>query len=234
MSKAFKDPRILRGMEAQLKLRRERLETGETPLGWKIGFGTTAAKEQLDTDMPLVGFMTNKAILPSGATVSLAGWTKAVAEPEIAVYMGQDLAEGADRETTQAAIASIAPAIELADLSFPPNDVEPILAGNIFHRHVILGEADTSRAGGVLDGIVGRAYRDGTEVAATSDPQAVTGDLIDNVQHVANLLAIFGEKLRAGEVIITGSIVAPLLITANEEISYTLDPLGKLSINIAG
>jgi len=234
MSKAFKDPRILRGMEAQLKLRQSRLEAGETPLGWKIGFGTTAAKEQLDTDMPLVGFMTNKAILLSGATVSIAGWTKAVAEPEIAVYMGQDLAEGADRETTQAAIASIAPAIELADLSFPPNDVEPILAGNIFHRHVILGEADTSRAGGVLDGIVGRAYRDGTEVAATSDPQAVTGDLIDNVQHVANLLAIFGEKLRAGEVIITGSIVAPLLITANEEISYTLDPLGKLSINIAG
>jgi len=234
MSKAFKDPRILRGMEAQLKLRQSRLEAGETPLGWKIGFGTTAAKEQLDTDMPLVGFMTDKAILPSGATVSLAGWTKAVAEPEIAVYMGQDLAEGADRETTRAAIASIAPAIELADLTFPPNDVEPILAGNIFHRHVILGEADTSRAGGVLDGIVGRAYRDGTEVAATSDPQAVTGDLIDNVQHVANLLAIFGEKLRAGEVIITGSIVAPLLITANEEISYTLDPLGKLSINIAG
>ena len=37
---------------------------------------------------PLIGFLTDQALVATGATVSLAGWSKPVAEPEIAVYMG--------------------------------------------------------------------------------------------------------------------------------------------------
>jgi 2-keto-4-pentenoate hydratase len=232
MSTARNDPRILRGMETQLKLRQTRLDAGEKPLGWKLGFGAPAGMERLSIDAPLIGFLTDKTLLPSDATASIAGWTRAVAEPEIAVYIGQDLSAAPDRETARAAIASIGPIIELADVSFPPDDVEAILAGNIYHRHVILGRADASRAGGVLDGLVGYVYRNGTEVATTTDPQTMTGDLIDNVRHVADLLTAFGECLRAGEIIITGSIVPPVSIAGQEEIRYTLDPVDTISINL--
>ena len=232
MSEARNDSRILRGMEAQLEHRRACLESGEKPLGWKIGFGAPAAQEKLNLDAPLIGFMTDKSVLQSGATVSVAGWTKPVVEPEIAVYLGKDLAEGSDRETTRAAIASIAPAIELVDINFPPDDVAAILTENIFHRNVLFGKVDTSRVGGMLDGLTGRAYRNGTEIASTIDPQSMTGDLIDNVRHVADMLAVFGETLRAGEVIITGSIVPPVSISAKEEIRFTLDPVGTISVNL--
>ncbi|HET7090623.1 MAG TPA: fumarylacetoacetate hydrolase family protein, partial [Anaerolineae bacterium] len=222
MSTARDDPRILRGMKTQLKLRQDRLNAGEKPLGWKVGFGAPEAMERLRIDAPLVGFLTDRTSLRSGVTLSLAGWTKPAAEPEIAVYMGKDLLDVSDRETTQAAIASVGPAIELADVSFPPEDVEAILAGNIYNRHVILGRADSARAGCVLDGLVGRIYRNGREVAATTDPQALTGGLVDIVRHVADLLAALGERLRAGEVIITGSIVPPLWMESKEDIRFTL------------
>ena len=232
MSTALNDPRILRGLETQFKLRQARLDAGEKPIGWKVGFGAPAALERLEIDAPLLGFLTDKTFVPPEVTVSIAGWVKAVAEPEIAVYLDRDLTAGSNRETARAAIAAIGPVLELADVNFPPDDVEAILVGNIYHRHVIFGRKDTSRAGCVLDGLVGYAYRNGVEIAATTDPQALTGELVDIVRHVADVVAAFGEKLRAGELIITGSIVPPIWLDGPVEIRYTLDPVDTISIDL--
>ena len=233
VSAAWKDPRIARGMKAQLERWRERIAAGEKPLGWKVGFGAPAAMEKLGITAPLVGFLTDRALVPSGSTISLADWTKPVAEPEIAVHLGRDLPGGADRDTAMAAIAGLGPAIEIADLDQPPDDVERILAGNIYQRNIILGAPDVSRAGCVLDGLVGRVFRNGTAVADTSDPQAMTGDLIDIVRHVADTLDAFDERLRAGQIIITGSIVPPLWVEAGEEVVFQLAPIGTISIRFA-
>ena len=230
MSRSYNDPRILRGMEKQLHLRQERLNAGEKCIGWKVGFGAPAELERLRLDAPLIGFLTDNTLLPSNATVPIANWTKPAMEPEIAVYMGKDLTEPSDREKTRAAIAAIGPAIELADVHFPPDDVEAILAGNIFNRHIILGRADSSRAGCVLDGLTGRISRNGQDMPPVTELQALTGDIIDIVSHTANLLSMLGKTLRADEIIITGSIVPPLWIESGDEIHYDLDPIDTLSI----
>jgi 2-keto-4-pentenoate hydratase len=230
MTPAVDDPRIQRGMAAQLGRRSERLGAGEQPLGWKVGFGSPAAMQKLAIRAPLIGFLTDKALVATGATVSLAGWSKPAAEPEIAVHMGRDLTAGADLDTVRAAIAGLGPAIELADVDRPPDDVERILAGNIYQRGVIVGPCDTSRAGGAVGGLHGHVARNGSAFAYTSDPQALTGDLIDIVRHVADTLAAFGETLRAGQIIITGSIVPPLWVEAGEEIVFELAPVGSVSI----
>jgi 2-keto-4-pentenoate hydratase len=175
--------------------------------------------------------MMEKSIIANAATVSLAGWTKPVAEPEVAVHMGKDLPAGADRATAIAAIAGIGPAIELADLNPPPDDVEVALAGNIFHRHVILGASDTARAGAKLDGISGHVFRRGALAAKQDDVEQLIGEMIGIVMHVAGTLAAYGEKLRAGDVIITGSIIPPPFIEPDEtEFAYALEPIGGLSV----
>jgi len=233
MNNAVNDPRIVRGMEKQLQLRQDRLNAGEKSIGWKVGFGAPAALERLRLDAPLVGFLTNKTLLPSNATVSIEGWTKPAMEPEIAIYMGKDMPEAFDRERTRMAIASIGPAIELADVNFPPDDVESILAGNIYNRHVILGQIDPSRAGCNLDGLIGRISHNAQELPPITDLQALTGDMIDIVRHVAELLFTLGERLRAGEFLIAGSIVPPLWVEAKENIIYTLAPIDTIRISLA-
>jgi 2-keto-4-pentenoate hydratase len=75
-------------------------------------------------------------------------------------------------------------------------------------------------------------YRDGVETASTIDLQSLTGDFIDIVRHVADLLSVFGEKLRAGDIIIAGSIVPPIMSTTNEEIRFFLDPVDSISVNL--
>lgn len=230
MSAAPRDPRIARGMAAQLASRRQRLGSGDKPLGWKVGFGAPAAMQKLGITTPLVGYLTDRALLGSGACVSLAGWKKPAAEAEIAAHLGADLPGGASREQARRAIAGLGAAIELADVAFPPDDVETILAGNIYQRHVILGQSDPSRAGCVLDGIRCRIARNGKEIASTADPQALTGELVGIVRHVADELAAWGEMLRAGQVIITGSITPPLFVVPGEDLVFELEPVGTVSV----
>jgi 2-keto-4-pentenoate hydratase len=228
---AWEDPRIARGMEKQLATRRARIAAGEKPIGWKVGLGAPPAMERLKIKGPLVGFMMEKSIVANAATVSLAGWTKPVAEPEVAVHMSRDLPGGADRAAAIAAIAGIGPAIELADLNPPPDDVEVALAGNIFHRHVILGASDTARAGAKLDGISGHVFRRGALAAKQDNVEQLIGEMIGIVMHVAGTLAAYGENLRAGDIIITGSIIPPPFIEPDEtEFAYALEPIGGLSV----
>lgn len=226
------DPRLLRGMGKMLEVRQKRLDAGEKSIGWKVGFGAPASLKSLRLEAPLVGFLTDKVLLRSDSTLALASWTRPAAEPEVAVYLKDGLPGMTDRETARAAIGALGPAIEVADVHFPPQDVEAILAGNIYNRHVILGKSDPARAGCNLDGLVGRVYRNGQETVPVTDLQALTGNFIDIVQHVANLLAKMGQMLRAGEVIITGSILPPLWIESSEEIEFELEPIDTLRVTL--
>jgi len=226
------DPRVLRGMEKMLTARQKRLDAGEKPIGWKVGFGAPASLKNLGINMPLVGFLTEDVLIRSDSTLSLASWTKPAAEPEVAVYLKGDLPGVTDRETAQAAVGALGPAIELADVHFPPQDIEAILAGNIYNRHVILGKSDISHAGCNLDGMVGRVSRNGQVISTVTDLQALTGNFVGIVQHVANILASMGQMLHAGEVIITGSIVPPLWIELTEEVAFELAPIDALKVTL--
>ena len=126
-------------------------------------------------------------------------------------------------------------AIELADLDPPPEDVTKILAGNIFHRRVILGRCEGTRAGALLDGLVGRVTRSGAKVPPVSGDalEANTGRVLAVVAHIASTLAACGEQLESGDVIICGSVVPPLFLDVNDTgLSFALEPIGEVSVRL--
>ena len=227
-------PHIKKGMVAQLAKRRERIAAGEKPIGWKVGLGAPATMLKMGLSAPIVGFLMQRAQLPSGGTASLKGYSRPVAEPEICVRMARDLQPGASADQAAAAVKEILPAIELADLDpVPsPDNLDAVLAGDIFQRHVIL--CSNTRPGIGTSGLTSRVFRRGAEASVTRDPEALTGKLPDIVAHVASTLAAFGEKLAAGDVIITGSITPPLMIEADEtELTHLLEPIGQVSVRFS-
>ena len=203
------DPRIDAGTTRMLAARAAALSSGAVHLGWKLGFGAPAAMEKFGTDRPLVGFLTDDRLLPSGATVDVSGWTKPVLEAEVAAHLGSDLGPGATPAEALAAVSGWSVAIELADLDHAPADLERILAGNIFHRHVLLGPVVDA----LPDPLTFTVERDGEQVATTSDPFALTGDLGSILASAADTLASAGAALSAGDVVITGSVVPPIDLT---------------------
>jgi 2-keto-4-pentenoate hydratase len=223
------NPAVREGMRRMLQRRAEHIDRGEPMIGWKLAFGAPAWLEKFGTPGPLVGFLPESRNHPPGATVSVRGWASPVAEPEIAVYLGNDV-DDPDRITDS--ISALSPAIELANVDQPPEDLADVLAGNIFHRAVILGEPVPGRDSADLEGLVAHVTSDGTEVARATDLEALTGELDAILAHTARLLHGFGEKLRAGEVVIAGSVVPPLKVVSGQTIGFCLGPFPAVTVTV--
>jgi len=225
------DPRVIDGMAAQRASRERCIAGGARPIGWKIGFGTLQAMQTLNTAAPLVGFLTDATTVPSGAEFGLAGLRSPVLEPEIAMHIGTAVPAASDRATAEAAIEGLGPAIELADASPPFDDVAAILATNIFHRGVILGAHVAVEPGAGPD-LRGRVHDGDVLVARTDDPCSTVGDLIDLTRHVAEVAARSGSPLRPGDVIISGSVVPLIPVTAGHHLRFELAPLGTVAVRL--
>jgi 2-keto-4-pentenoate hydratase len=225
------DSRVAAGMREQLRLRDRLVSDGARQIGWKMGFGSAAGLASLGIARPLVGFLLDSGLLPDGSTVPIRSWQRPVLEPEVAVRVRRDVPVDATWDETRASIDGLAPAIELVDINPPPEQVGPVLAGNIFHRHLVLGPVDDSRSTG--DGLSARLLVDGVEVSSTDDPATLTGgDVVELVRQAAELLGACGEVLAAGQVVITGSVLPPLPMTPGQRVEAHIDPLGSLSVTV--
>jgi 2-keto-4-pentenoate hydratase len=212
------NPKVERGTRAMLAARASRVAAGEVALGWKVGLGSPAAFARLGTDRPLAGFLLRSGVLPDGVVVDISDWVNPHLELEIAAVLGDDRT-----------IAGVGAAIELVDTTPISTDPEEILATNIYHRHVILGPIDWSRRDG--SGVTGRLLHDGGEIARSDDPAAVTGETVGVVRGVGELLGLCGGELSPGDVIITGSVFAPVPVGPGRYVAE-LPPLGVLHVTL--
>ena len=215
------DPRLASALSAQLRSRRALLEAGATHVGWKLGMGD---REAIGTG-PVIGHLTSATELQPGATYRPDRVAALHADAEVALALGCDVEAGADRETAQAAIAGYGAALELVDLGPTPGGAESIVAGNVFHRAFALGR-------------ISRSWPDGPplgRLVVGGQPRAcarAADDYAGLVRSVAELLGAMGERLRAGDRIITGSIVQ-VAVERGDEVVADVGGLGRVSLTIA-
>ncbi len=223
------DPRIAAGTTRMLALRSAALASGVEPLGWKLGFGAPAALDAFGTDRPLVGFLTQDRLLASGALGLRRGWTKPLLEAEVAAHLGSAVLPSASASEALAAVSGWSVAIELADLSVAPTDLEEVLAGNIYHRHVLLGPVVSSLPADLSFSVL----RDDDEVASTSTPFELTGALGSILASAASTLASCGAWLSAGDVVITGSVVPPIDVSRGGAWRVVATELGEVGVDLS-
>ena len=204
---------VERGTTAMLVRRRELLAQGAEPSGWKIGFNVSGAQQKLGIDAPLAGFLTTDGLLADGAEVSLAEGPLVV-ESEVAVELGDDARS----------IVALLPALEIADPPDLDQDVETILAGNIFHRAVAFGpRVDASAPGGARILVNGDVEH---EVA----PAETVAHLEDMIEAVRRRLLAADEDLSPGDRIITGVIAPPHAAQPGDRVRLELSELGGVEL----
>jgi 2-keto-4-pentenoate hydratase len=204
-------------VRAALVRRREILAQGAEPIGWKIGFNLPEFQRKLGIDAPLAGFLTTDTLLDDGAEWSLGDEGQVVVESEVAVELGEDARS----------IVALLPALELADPPDLDQDVETILAGNIFHRAVVFGpRVETSEPG------AGRILVNGEEQHAFDAEHAGAG-LEAMVDAVARRLAEADERLRPGDRIITGVLAPPHKAEAGDTVRLELDAVGGVELRFS-
>jgi 2-keto-4-pentenoate hydratase len=208
------EDKVARGMEKMLAARERELSAGATALGWKVGFNAPAVQAMLGLDGLVVGYLNDTTLRQSGATIDLSGWTTPVLEVEVALRVGPD-----------GELAAVAPALELVDINLPFDDVEPILAGGIFHRGVIFGsEKEPAACTGLKVRV--QSPDDGTELAAGS----LEDDPAGTLEQVRRFLAAHGAALEPGHRVIAGSLTPPVNLAAGQHLRIDFGPLGSLDI----
>ena len=207
---------VERGTAAMLVRRRERLAQGAEPVGWKIGFNISAAQQKLGIDAPLAGFLSTDGLLDSGAEVSLADGP-VVVESEIAVELGDDARS----------IAALLPALEVADPPDLDQDVETILAGNIFHRAVAFGPRVDTREAGAARILVN------DEVEHELAPAETAARLTEMIEAVRRRLLDVDEDLSPGDRIITGVIAPPHAAHPGDRVRLELEAVGGVELLFA-
>lgn len=222
--------KIHRGMQRQLQQWRTELATGEGRLGWKIGFNRVADQQKFELPSPMVGYLTHKRQIAAGGCYSFKAGSTILVEAEIALLIGTDLTVGATLAQARNAIQGYAAALELVDTRRTgSNDIEEILAGNLFHEAVVIGNTAT------LNGNHCNAALkiNGNEVRRL-EPERLPADFAVIVKVVADILAQHGEQLRAGDWIISGAVTTPVEVHAGDEITLALAPLGEIALTIMG
>jgi 2-keto-4-pentenoate hydratase len=217
------DPRVEAGLQRQLEEWRRLLGEGAERLGWKIGFNHPKMQEKLGLREPVIGFLTSATAIEAGGTHSLAGARRPLVEVEVAIELRRDVGPGAEVDEALAAIESLGSAIEVIDMPAPPDDVEQALAGNVFHRGVVLGPY---RQDAAVGGVVATITVSGEQ--RESAPAEV--DLADTIRLVADLLAACGEGLKRGDRIIAGTLTAPVAVSPGDRVEADLGPLGRVEL----
>jgi 2-oxo-3-hexenedioate decarboxylase len=217
------------GLEAQADALRRRVEAGDALLGWKVGLNAAPVQAVLGLDGVVVGFLTTATSLEAGVAHSLAGASNPGIEPELAIRFGADVPAEPSPEQILEGIDAVAPALELVDLDRPLDDLHAILAGNVFHRALLLGDFDTTRARGDLDGLAVAVRRGGEEAGSVSAGESY-GDLAGTLRVVSRRLALMGQSLHGGQFVIAGSLTPIVPVAAGDEVRADFGPLGTLSL----
>jgi 2-keto-4-pentenoate hydratase len=183
----------------------ERLAAGERVVGWKLGYTSTAMREQMGISEPNLGPLTDRMLLASGDVLPAAAIQPRV-EPEIAVRLTCDLAPGCTREEVIAAGEAYA-ALEVVDSVW--RDYRFTLVDNTADGSsaawVVLGDRlvtdDWDRVTVEL-AVDGDPVARSTGAAASGHPAEGIRWLADQVRHR------YGTTLRVGDVIITGGLTS--------------------------
>lgn len=215
------DEELLRpGMKAALARRREAIEQGMVPRGWKIGLNVSGVQAHFGVGGPCVGWLDGRRILATGAVVDFLPEASMRIEPEVCLRVGAG-----------GRLEAIAPALEIVDFTRPPKDLFALLSSSILHLAAVVGEFLHPD----------RAVELGTrwprlEVSGQASPPLVAGlvpaDLQTAVDFVGDMLPRFGEALLPGDLILAGSYAAavpPLERGARAQADF--GPLGTVAVS---
>ncbi len=206
-----------------------RLAEGETIVGGKLGFTSLAMQRAMGVDSPNYGWLTD-AMLIHDRTVRLKSFIHPKVEPEIAFLLSSDLGPAATKEDVLAATGAVMPCLEVVDSRFLGFRFEAYdnIADNSSAGAVVLGAADADPDGidlrtcGVVLTVDGEVAFTAAGAAALDHPAAA-------VAWMARAVAHSSRPLRAGDIVISGGLTAPVDLAPGRHVRVDIDHIGSAS-----
>ncbi len=217
---------------AQREFVRRKLAGGIQQVGWKVGATTAPAQAAFGLSGPTYGVLFDNGAVPDGGSIPTALLISPRVEVEIAFHMEKDLAgPGVTPKQALDAAASVCAAFEIVDTRTRDWDVKmpEMIADNIFQARYVLGVQHI--AARTLDLAAVHAVLTKNDVEAAQGTGAnVLGHPAAALAWLANRLADDGEQLRAGQVVLTGTLTPVVPAAAGDTLVADLGELGSVRV----
>ncbi|MER5477561.1 fumarylacetoacetate hydrolase family protein [Streptomyces sp. NPDC002734] len=214
-------------ISAEFAALRER-ELGVRRVGRKVGLTNPLVQARVGIDEPDYGVIHDDMVHASGVRLPLSRYNRLLIEAEVAFVLKNDVLD-ATRESVEAAIDHVTPAFEVVDFRYGGSvgQIVDTIADNAGCSGVVLGEerhpygeVDLTQVEMVITG-------GGAEITRGVGSN-VLEDPVNAIVWLAATALRTGEPLRAGEVLLSGSIGYIEPWPADVECVATITGLGRV------
>jgi 2-oxo-3-hexenedioate decarboxylase len=218
--------------QAQELLVQTKLDEGHRIIGPKMGLTSKAKWDQMGVSEPIYGYVFDYMLVDNGGVVPYQIHPKV--EAEIAFLIGEDI-EGPGITAAQvlAKTEYVLPALEIIDsryenFNFTHTDV---IADNASTSRVVFGNTLKKPSELELD-LVGATLSINGQIKDLGAGAAVLGHPASAIAVLANMLARKGEKIKKGDLILSGALTGAILLNVGDFVSGKFDGLGEVTFTM--
>jgi 2-keto-4-pentenoate hydratase len=203
--------------------------------GYKVGLTSAAMQAFCGIDHPIAGVVLAKRVHQSGATVRRSDFGRLGLEFEIAVRIKSDVPVKSGPLTADLIapyIDGICAAIELVDdrsADYANLDVLSLVADNSWNGGIVLSEFAATWPD--LESVLGRATKDRVAIGE-GHGRDILGHPFNSVAWLASQLASRGVGLKAGQVVMTGSVMKTVFPEEDASYRFDLAQIGSVEVQL--
>jgi 2-keto-4-pentenoate hydratase len=204
-------------------------------IGYKVGLTSETMQKFCGIGHPIAGVVLANRLHRSGATIRRAEFGRLGLEFEIAVRIKTDVPPTA----TPLSVEKIAPyiggvcaAVELVDdraADYTKLDMLALVSDNSWNGGIVVSELVTDWPD--MESVLGKATKDGAAIGE-GHGRDILGHPFNSVAWLAAHLASRGEGLKAGQIVMTGSVMKTVFPTEDAIYAFSLEKIGNVSITV--
>jgi len=213
-----------------------RLDAGVTTIGHKVGLSSKAMQEMMGVDEPDYGHLLSDMACFEDAPVDASRYLLPRVEPEVGFILGGDLpGEDCTEADVLAATEAVAPALELIDSRIVEWKIGLVdtIADNASSAGFVLGAGRVGPTEIDLLTIPCVLHRN-DQVVGEGRSDAILGNPVTSVAWLARKVASFGVRLKAGHVILPGSVTRAIDARNGDVFRADFGALGPVSLTFKG
>ncbi len=200
-------------------------------LGYKVGSASAGGQREWGMSEPVYGAIFEDTCDTSLSDALGRDYTRPMVECEIAVRLSRDLPAKARAEEVRAAFDWARLACEVIDMR-PPEpkavSVPTLLADGFFNAGFVLGPSTEDWRARDLARLDGEIEVNGDRFVGSSGPVL---DPVTSVRWLAGALGRIGRGLKAGDIVLTGSLVPPVPVPARpQSLSLAIEGFGRMTL----
>jgi 2-keto-4-pentenoate hydratase len=204
---------------------------GPARRGWKVGANDPATQRRLGLTGPVIGPLGAAADAAAAIDVSKAHLPGI--EAEIAFELSRDVFPDMTSAEIADSVRAVATAAELIDLDQRFDDLALLVGRNFMHRAYFVAAPPCASIAALANAMLSATLNE--ETIWQVPVGFILGDPLEAVRCVASNTARLGERLRAGDIILSGVVTPlPIWVRGGDVVRLDAGPLGALELRFAG